>query len=401
MSAKNLTQASSQWNNRPSDERYWTLEDAYQAAKTERELSTENRYSDLSNLTLVVSEDGESPELVDIPKNLTLKFTNYSFDQYCQRLKAPSYFVRTLSPELAVACLNYKAHAQNISVNLLASGEIEGLKYSQRLKGITSESYSRIWNSQIFERLIELKNQSKGWRVPPARVPHNYAEIEGHEIRIATEQDCINTGHSSLGIKPGDMIAPSGIYASDRDMFVFMIDDSKTVQGPAGNYLARGFFIQNSEVGDKAFKLTTFLYDSVCGNHIVWGAEDVTELKIVHIGQAKERFAHQMLRALDDYSNASATRVELDLQQLARKALGSNRDEVIEALYKKKLLPKKQLELCYDKAIEDGERFNRSTDPNTAWGYVQGMTLYSQELPHQSQRVDIDRAAKKLIDLAL
>ena len=40
------------------------------------------------------------------------------------------------------------------------------------------------------------------------------------------------------------------LYASDRDMFVFLADEDRRIE-VAGRSLARGFFVWNSEVGDK------------------------------------------------------------------------------------------------------------------------------------------------------
>jgi len=34
------------------------------------------------------------------------------------------------------------------------------------------------------------------------------------------------------------------------------------------------------------------------------------------------------------------------------------------------------------------------------WGFVQGATRYSQTIPYQDQRIAIDRAAAKVLDMA-
>jgi hypothetical protein len=38
-------------------------------------------------------------------------------------------------------------------------------------------------------------------------------------------------------------------------------------------------------------------------------------------------------------------------------------------------------------------------DPNTVWGMVQGVTRYSQSLPHADKRTELDRAAGKLMQI--
>ena len=53
------------------------------------------------------------------------------------------------------------------------------------------------------------------------------------------------------------------LYASDRDMFVFLADEDRRIE-VAGRSLARGFFVWNSEVGDKTLGAGFFLFDYVC-----------------------------------------------------------------------------------------------------------------------------------------
>ncbi len=51
------------------------------------------------------------------------------------------------------------------------------------------------------------------------------------------------------------------LYASDRDMFVFLADEDRRIE-VAGRSLARGFFVWNSEVGDKTLGAGFFLFDT-------------------------------------------------------------------------------------------------------------------------------------------
>ena len=47
------------------------------------------------------------------------------------------------------------------------------------------------------------------------------------------------------------MIAPAGIYASDHDMFAFLVNEEYRIDDGSDGGLARGFFVQNSEVGPR------------------------------------------------------------------------------------------------------------------------------------------------------
>src|SRR5207302_1489157 len=84
------------------------------------------------------------------------------------------------------------------------------------------------------------------------------------------------------------------LFASDRDMFVFLADEDRRIDIPgrrngSGGSMARGFFVWNSEVGDKTLGLGFFLFDYVCKNRIVWGADQYTEIRIRHTKGAADR----------------------------------------------------------------------------------------------------------------
>jgi hypothetical protein len=64
------------------------------------------------------------------------------------------------------------------------------------------------------------------------------------------------------------------LNASDRDVFVFLVDEARPIELDSQAYY-RGFYIWNSEVGKAAFGLASFLYSYVYANRIVWGARDV------------------------------------------------------------------------------------------------------------------------------
>ena len=64
------------------------------------------------------------------------------------------------------------------------------------------------------------------------------------------------------------------LYASDHDMFAF-IASANTVNEPGNpDGLRRGLVVANSEVGASTLMVLRFLYREMCGNHIIWGAEE-------------------------------------------------------------------------------------------------------------------------------
>lgn len=89
-------------------------------------------------------------------------------------------------------------------------------------------------------------------------------------------------------------------------MFAFLVNEEYRIDDGSDGGLARGFFVQNSEVGASALKVTFFHYRHVCGNHIVWVASNVIEVSVRHIGDVAGRFHVQLAESVNKYLNASA-----------------------------------------------------------------------------------------------
>jgi hypothetical protein len=110
------------------------------------------------------------------------------------------------------------------------------------------------------------------------------------------------------------------LFASDRDLFIFLVDDLNPIQiGTVKNkvsgldkpdILFRGFYITNSEVESRASRsrLSTCAPSAAteCCNRIMWGVEGFEELTIRHSKLAHDRWMHEAQPALESYSDASA-----------------------------------------------------------------------------------------------
>lgn len=354
-----LLQAHKQWANRPDDERFDSLESLHAAALIHRAKAAET--NDYPYATLRVQAAGE--EVLLIGKERNAHFTNWAFNQLAARIQAPASYLRELPPTLA---------AQNLNHGLATRGQLgdkaDLLWFNDngerpRLRAITSDKYSRIWNSEITERLIGMKETGR-W------------EVARPDIRVI------------------DNKLP--LYLSDHDMFAFLHSTSKTVTEPGRSEpLYRGFICSNSEVGAAALKVTRFLYREMCGNHIIWGASRVCELSLRHIGDIRnswQKFA-VTLKSWDD----EATDQE---DALIRKATGTliaeTKQEVLDVIFGKKVLglSRKAIEASYDAVVghEDG-------DARSVWGFVQGATRHSQTLKNADERTEFDRAAGKLLQI--
>lgn len=385
----NLFQATQQWATRPADERFWTLDELLETT-TRFHLEAVEALVPVSSLRIeagFLDDHGdERPDLHIVGSaGMRAGFTNYSFGQLCQTARAPANYLRTLPPDLAATNLNHGL-AHGVDRDLGPRNILFRQNGGLRAHAIVSPAYGRIWNHHIVDRCVDLQDQ--GWRVPGAM-----PSPKGGNTRIATAED---ESPASL-VKAGMTIGPAGLYASDRDMFVFMISDVAVVV-PGMPPMFRGFFVSNSEVGDRAFRATTFLFSYVCFNHIVWGARDVVETRVVHVGEEQEvmeRAMFKMERHLQGYLNSSDTEeVEL-LTQARNRRIGRGREEVVEAVRDKvRGLQAGVAVRAYDLAAQHPE--DGHLGPDTVLGMMQGLTRASQEVPHTNRREAIDRIAGKL-----
>jgi hypothetical protein len=393
----NLYQASAQWSTRPADQRFWTIEDAHQFCKGYADTASEN-VIDFGRASLVQHNGNLALSTGHGSQPLTM--THWSFGQLARMAGAPAEYLRKLPAPLAAQCLesgldnHFKGRDEFDKVGLVHGGE------TPVVRALTSDKYTRFWNHQVFDRLGQL--QSQGWRVPPAR-PSGMSDV----TRVATEDDCLDVRMAGLGIKPGDLIAPAGIYASDHDMFAFMVNEDVRISDGTDGGLSRGFFISNSEVGASALKMTLFYYRHVCGNHIVWGAENVLDVNVRHIGDVEGRFTVEVEGSVGKYLAASAKEDESRIRRAKEMILGKNATELLDGIFqltgrkRRHGLPDALNLQIVDVAIEQAEQHPEDGNPLSLWGFAQGLTRVSQSYGWADRRNAIDAAAGQLLALAV
>ncbi len=380
--ALNLDQASKEWANRPDDERFASLSSLHDHCTYLHDRADEVQVDARS---LTVGHKGA--DLFLTRGAGPVHFTNWSFGQMCRRIAAPASYLTSLPVALAADCLNSGLQAKN-------SGQLSLLLHANGrnvLRAATSDRYARIWNKSITSRLLSL--EAEGWQVPPARPCR-----EGQRgSRPATERDVLAYRQSGLSIQVGDTVAPAGLYASDRDMFAFLVNENNRIKDGTEGGLARGFFVKNSEVGDCSFTLTAFLYRFVCGNHIVWGAENVAEVKIRHVGEADGKAFHNLSVELRKYTAASAKSTEDMIVRAKACQLAKDEEGLLDLLFNRRIASRDALEASYVEALKHEDVDGA---PVSAWGFAQGMTRYSQTLPYTADRTDLDIAAGKVLSMA-
>lgn len=380
--------ASNQWATRPADQRFWDMDELYGAVVNIRDHSKMHRTPEHN---LRVEAFGDSLQLVG-QTGATAEVSHYAFGQLCGRARnadgtsAPASWLRGVPATLAAQSINH-----GLKVSERDEREARLLIYQNGgnlVRSISTEMFTPIWNADIVARLRDLGGN---WRPAPAYPTHQ----DGERTRIATAEDVA----ASLTIREGDTIAPAGLYASAEDMFIFLVDPERVIRDGSAEGLQRGFIVQNAEVSGKlSFRVLTFYLRGVCGNHIIWDASGITEVKVKHVGTAPDKAFHRLSVAVGEYANASAYDAEERIRAAQTREIAGTREEVLDALFSKRSLglSRKVLEASYDLV----EAHPEDGSPRSPWGMAQGLTRYSQTVTANADtRTALDVSAGKVLDL--
>lgn len=353
-----LMKASNNWVSRPADERFSSLGEMHSKALEYRDKARQAVVKTRELKALAV----EGQVIINGATGTQANMTNWSFGQFARQAEAPPSYLRTLPATLAAECINTGLQAVNASdeSSLLLDQGADGLT----VRAITSEKYARIWNSDVTSRLVELEARGP-WQPAPAA-------YDGSR----------------------------GLYLGDRDMFAFMVDNGRRIfETLPGGGLSRGFFVWNSEVGAASFGIMTFLYEYICGNHIVWGASDVKEVRIRHVGKADASAYAQLAVELREYAESSAADDELRIERMRNYTIGANKDEILDRLFALRVpaLTRKAIAAGYQRALEHSDWYG---DEKTAWGMVNGITEVARDMGNADERVALERASQKVMALA-
>ena len=348
-----LMKTHTQWAKRPDDERFLSLDELHSHLKNRSDRSTVHLEKNVN-----ITSTEENPGQIEWPGKTSTPHhsTHWAFGQLCKRARVPSEFARNTHPTIASDAIGWgMQHWGSDDSSLVYCEESQ---WGVLVKALTSASYGRIYDHQVSEAVMRV-NVDGRWKVPAA----SYASVNP---RRATT-----------------------LYASDRDVFIFMVDPERPIE-VRGETLFRGFYVWNSEVGKSSFGLTTFLYRTVCDNRIIWGAEDVRELRIRHTSGAPERFGREGQRLLADYSSASPGATEARIEAAMDTKVGDSDKEVSDWLVKRRF-HRKQADAVVKsaKAEEGGAR--------TVWDLVQGGTALARSSSHTDSRLALELQASNLM----
>lgn len=362
-----LMQASHQWASRPDDERFLSLLDLNEHCQRVREQS----YATVIDTRLIEAKGvpGDNTGLVVVGETgEEATPTHWAFNQLADRAGASGAkeYLRTLASPLVADCLNY---------SLRFNREIEeiGVLVQRQdgdttLRAVTGPGYGRVWNATITEALV---GRFGDGITGDFRVPGEF----GKAVQV-TKQN-------------------TTLYASDRDIFVFLADEKNRIEVPGRRdgkpgSLARGFFVWNSEVGGKSYGIGMFLFDFVCCNRIVWGAEEYTEIRGVHSASAPSKWLEKIAPAIEAYANASAEPIKAVIESAQKKKV----DDIDKFLKERKFTKSQITGIKQVHLAEEGRPME------SLWDVTTGITAFARLLPHQDARVELERAGGEVFGLA-
>jgi hypothetical protein len=185
----------------------------------------------------------------------------------------------------------------------------------------------------------------------------------------------------------------TGLYAGEQDMFLFLIDPTGWAE-IGGNAFAPGMFLWNSEVGRRSLGISTFWFEAVCANHIVWDAVEVVEFTRKHTANVHDSLGEirQIIEALVKKRDERRDGFVEVVRKAMDTRLGDDAEEAIKAVAKHGVrgqLAKRAIEF----ALRNGGL--------TVFAVVDALTQLSQELHNAGSRTEADqRAAKLLVSVA-
>lgn len=372
----NVSRVSSEWFSRPQDERYLSLGDLYQNVRTRADRATTRIVESRSVRVEARSDEPERLSLLMPGDDAPVAPTNWSFGQLCSLVGAPAAYLRQLPAALAGINLQHGliSHSgEHVKLLQTSDGRSE-------LRAVTGPDYGRIWDHELVAAVMKIAGNGTGdtrWKVPG--VLDWGAMTYNPHVDITSDT--------------------TTLYASDRDVFVFLVDDLHPIEAgrlPNGDpdLYFRGFYSWNSEVGSKSLGIATFYLRAVCQNRNLWGVENFQEINIRHSKFAANRFAHEAAPALEHFADSSP-RSFIDGIMAARSRIVARKDEDRETFLRKEGFSKAETgKIIATVLAEEGH------PPASVYDFVQGITAVARTRPHQDGRLELESKARKLLERA-
>ena len=384
---RSLDVLSRQWISRPSDERFVTLDDLIDDCKARAERTQEIRVPNREIEVFSPSiEDGDDRDtklkktqqlMFGLPNGEEVAPTHWAFGQVAGLAKAPGGYLRTLPSPIVADALSY---------GLRYNRDKEDVKfYADDLEAlaVTGPDYGRIYNWEVAEAVrmaTASQNGDHRWKVP-GRLDWSTMQYDPHApVTNAT----------------------TTIYGNDRGIFIFLVQDLAPIEIgrlPNGqpDYVFRGFYCKNSEVGAGVYALGAFYLRGICDNRILWGVEAFEELTMRHHKYAPARFIEEARPALESFANGSTQKLIDGVRKAKDAVIADTKEQAVEWLASRNVSRKRSMAI-YDAIVKEEREGDESERPVTAWEMAQGITAVARNARNADDRMEQELDAKRILD---
>ena len=371
-----IGRVSSEWFSRPDDERFLSLSDLQASVFSRAERSHTRTVASAAIRVETAHDDAETLTIVLPGAEAPVAPTNWSFGQLASLVGAPASYLRQLPAPLAAINLQ----------NGLTTHRGEQVKTMEtddgrrELRAVTGPEYGRIYDHELVTAVMRIAGDGIGdtrWKIPG--VLNWRTGIYNPNADVSRES--------------------TTLYASDRDVFLFLVDDLNPIEAGklsdgSPDLFFRGFYCWNSEVGAKSLGLASFYLRAVCQNRNLWGVEDFQEIVIRHSKYAADRFAREAAPALTRFANSSPKPFISSIKS-ARETIVARTDEDRSNFLRKRGFSKTETATIIETVLSEEGR-----PPASVFDFVQGITAVARGKAHQDARLDHEARAKRLLEAA-
>ena len=371
---ENIGRVSSEWFSRPDDERYLSLSELFGAVRGRSERS---RTRTIETAAIRVDASRDDPERLALMlpgAERPVVPTHWSFGQIASQVGAPAAYLRNLPAPLAGINLQYGLtlhRAEQVKTLEVDDGRVE-------LRAVTGPDYGRIHDHELVSAVQRIAGNGTGdtrWKVPG--VLDWSTGIYNPHVDVTRDT--------------------TTLYASDRDIFLFLVDDLNPIEAgklPDGSpdLFFRGFYCWNSEVGAKTLGIASFYLRAVCQNRNLWGVEDFQEISIRHSKYAASRFAHEAAPALTRFADSSPMPFINGIKAARERIVARSDEDRADFLRGRGFSKADTTKIVETVLAEEGH------PPASIFDFVQGITALARSKTNQDARLDLEGRAKKLFD---
>ena len=274
------------------------------------------------------------------------QLNDWSFGQLCRLAHVSKDTVNRLSPDTAARVFS----------DTLPTGTkpLQFYLQSDRLRSLHAATYTRLYNADVVGVIREFATDFQ----PP----------------------------------PSGVNGATGLYCGEQDTFCFLIDPTGWAEID-GEAFAPGFFVWNSEVGSRSVGIQTFWFQSVCQNHIVWDATEITEFSRKHTANVQDALTEirRIIEALVEKRDKRRDGFVKVIRSAMQTTLAESAEET-ERVLAQNGIPRKLAK----EATLSANRLGRFT----VFSLVDALTRLTGAIANAADRTALDERASRLLTLA-